>query len=262
MKAIIVAAGRGSRLGPHTEDIPKCMVPVGGRPMLHWQLRALTAAGVDDIVIVRGYRGDRIDGGAFPVRFVENRAWESNNILASLLCARAELADGFFFSYSDIVYAPQVTAALAAAPTDADASLIVDRRWRDAYEGRTLHPVSEAELTRVDAGTLVTRVGKRLVSEDEAVGEFIGLARFSPAGAERLLDVWDRALATGGLEAPFGNAPRLRNAYLTDALNAMVAGGARLRSVFIDGVWREIDTGQDLANAERVLPEWMPDVPR
>ena len=87
MKAIIVAAGRGRRLGQETDAIPKCMVPVAGRAILHWQLDALASAGVDDVVIVRGYLGDRI---AIPadcpacVRFVDNPAWAENNILTSL----------------------------------------------------------------------------------------------------------------------------------------------------------------------------------
>ena len=75
MKAIIVAAGRGRRLGPETAEVPKCMVSVGGRPILHRQLAALAAAGADDVVIVRGYLGDRIApavGAPPPVRFVEN----------------------------------------------------------------------------------------------------------------------------------------------------------------------------------------------
>ena len=59
-KAVIVAAGRGRRLGPETDEIPKCMVRVGGRPILHRQVEALGAAGADDFVIVRGYLGDRI----------------------------------------------------------------------------------------------------------------------------------------------------------------------------------------------------------
>ena len=57
-KVIIVAAGRGRRLGPETEDIPKCMVRVAGQPILHWQLRAFAAAGLSDIVVVRGYLVD------------------------------------------------------------------------------------------------------------------------------------------------------------------------------------------------------------
>ncbi len=259
-KAIIVAAGRGRRLGDKTAEIPKCMVVVGGRPILHRQLDALAAAGIDEVVVVRGYRGDCIDGGGRALRFVENPAWADNNILASLLYAEAEMASGFFFSYSDIVYAPAAATALAAAAAaGADVALVVDRRWRDAYDGRTEHPVPEAELARVTgpaAAPVVTRVGKLAVAADDAAGEFIGLAYFSARGALALRDVWRGALASGGLEAPFGRAAHLRQAYLTDALNALADGGLALHPVFIDGQWREIDTGQDLARAEAVVDSW------
>jgi choline kinase len=266
-KAVIVAAGRGRRLGDSTADIPKCMVKVAGRPMLHWQLEALRAAGVTDVIVVRGYRGEHIDGAGQPLRFVENPDWPNNNILASLMFAAHELLGGFYFSYSDIVYAPSVARRLADAAdrsangnTAPDAHLIVDRRWRDAYAGRTLHPIPEAELASVveaaSLGQSVNQVGKQAVPPDMAAGEFIGLARFSAAGAKGLVDVWQSALARGGLEAPFGRARALRHAYVTDALNAMIAQGRHLAPVFIDGQWREIDTEQDLANAEKVVPAW------
>jgi L-glutamine-phosphate cytidylyltransferase len=258
-KVIIVAAGRGRRLGPETEDIPKCMVRVAGQPILHWQLRAFAAAGLSDIVVVRGYLGDRIDGGRGALSFVDNPHWANNNILASLLCAAEHLPGGFFFSYCDIVYTPEVVARLAArarAANPAPVSLIIDRRWADAYEGRTLHPVSEAELTQVDGQGQVVRVGKGAVAPDKAVGEFIGLAHFSAAGAAALRTVWDEALAAGGLEAPFGRAATLRQSYLTDALNVLADQGIRLEPVFIDGQWREIDTPQDLAAARSVVAGW------
>jgi choline kinase len=259
-KAIIVAAGRGKRLGNETDEIPKCMVKVAGRSILHWQLRALRDAGVDDVVIVRGYRGNLISAPDQPLRFVENPEWAENNILTSLLYAAEEMPSGFFFSYSDIVFAPSVAAKLRAESEGSpDVALVVDRRWEDAYEGRTLHPVSEAELARVEdtaSGPAVTRVGKQAVPREHAAGEFIGLARFSAAGAAALREVWDRALRTSGLDAPFGRAKTLRQAYLTDALNAMAEAGARLAPVFIDGTWREIDTQQDLASAERAAALW------
>jgi choline kinase len=263
-KAIIVAAGRGRRLGGSTSEIPKCMVQVKGQPILHWQLQAFAKAGIRDVVIVRGYLGDRIDPGRFPVRFVDNPAWESNNILASLMYAEGEFSGGFFFSYCDIVYAPSVVAHLVAAAhspasDDMAASLIIDRRWSDAYQGRTLHPISEAELTAVESagpGPRVVQVGKNAVIADQAVGEFIGLAHFSPAGAVALSKTWHEALATGGLDAPFGRAKTLRQTYLTDALNAMAGAGQPLVPVFIDGEWREIDTQQDLAAAELSANLW------
>jgi choline kinase len=258
MKAIIVAAGRGKRLGIETDGIPKCMVKVGGRPILHWQLDALAAAGVDDVVIVRGYLGDRIaaPAGGPQLRFVDNPEWASNNILTSLLYAEAEMTGGFLFSYSDIVFSPEHARRVAAA--SAPIALIVDRLWRDAYGGRTLHPVSEAELARVvgtDAAATVTRVGKRQVAEAEATGEFSGLARFGPEGADALRAVWHEAVARG-MDAPFGAAATLRQSYLSDGLNAVAARGVTLGAVLVDGGWREIDTEQDLARAELVVDAW------
>ena len=260
-RAIIVAAGRGRRLGENTAEIPKCMVRVNGQPILHWQLQAFAAAGIRDVIIVRGYLGDRIDAGEFSARFVDNPEWERNNILASLMYAAGEFSGGFFFSYCDIVYAPSVVARLAAAAqSPAAASLIIDRRWADAYHGRTLHPVSEAELAAVESvgpaqESRVIQVGKGAVAAVQAEGEFIGLAHFSPAGATSLGKTWQDALA-GGLDAPFGRAKALRQAYLTDALNAMAGAGKRLAPVFIDGEWREIDTQQDLAAAELAANLW------
>jgi choline kinase len=259
MKAIIVAAGRGRRLGQETDAIPKCMVPVAGRAILHWQLDALVSAGVDDVVIVRGYLGDRIAiPGDCParVRFVENPAWAENNILTSLFYAEAEMSGGFLFSYSDIVFAPVHAQRVAGA--EGAVALVVDRLWRDAYEGRLLHPVSEAELARVEgtgAAAVVTRVGKRLVTSDDAAGEFIGLARFAPEGVAALREVWRAARARGD-EAPFGAAATLRQAYLSDGLNGIAESGVALRPLFIDGRWREIDTEEDLARAQQVVASW------
>jgi len=256
VKAIIVAAGRGRRLGPETAEIPKCMVSVGGKPILHRQLEAMRAAGATEFVIVRGYLGERIQAPGFALRFVENPEWASNNILASLLYAAAEMDQDFLFSYSDIVFAP-AHARLAAAST-APVGLVIDRLWKDTYVGRVHHPISEAELASVKDtadGQVVDRVGKTVVPVEQAVGEFTGLAKFTAEGAAALRAVWTRALA-GGLDAPFGRAAHLRQAYLSDALNAMADGGTRLAPLFIDGRWREIDTEEDLSRAQSVVDSW------
>ena len=118
--------------------------------------------------------------------------------------------------------------------------------------------MSEAELARVagtGAAASVTRVGKRLVTAEEAAGEFIGLARFSAEGAEALSEVWREASAAGR-KTPFGAAASLDQAYLSDGLNALTARGVALRPLFIDGLWREIDTEEDLARAEKTIRSW------
>jgi choline kinase len=256
MKAIIVAAGRGRRLGPETAEIPKCMVQVAGRPILHRQIEALADAGATDFVIVRGYLGERISAPGVRLRFVENPDWQTNNILASLIFAAHEMDDGFLFSYSDIVFAPSHARLVAACA--GDVGLIIDRRWRDTYQGRLQHPVSEAELASLratPAGDIVDRVGKNVVAPEAAVGEFSGLARFSPAGAATLKAVWREAL-THGLEHPFGRAAHLRQAYLSDALNAMAERGTAMVPLLVDGGWREIDTEEDLSRAHAAVATW------
>jgi choline kinase len=234
------------------------MVEVGGRPILHRQIEALAAAGATDFVVVRGYLGHRISAPGVRLRFIENPAWEQNNILASLFYAEEEMGEGFLFTYSDIVFAP-VHARLAAASAG-DVALVIDRRWQDTYVGRVHHPIPEAELASVRdvAGVpSVDRVGKMVVPPAEAAGEFTGLARFSPAGAAALRAVWAGASAGGGQERPFGRAATLRQAYLSDALNALAEVGVAMAPVLVDGCWREIDTEEDLARAHAVVDTWI-----
>ena len=111
-RVILIAAGRGKRLGPHTEEIPKCMVQVGARPILGWVWHALSAVGVRELVVIRGYRGDVLETfvrslvpGAI---FVENPEWQTNNVLLSMACARRYFDRPTYVTYSDIIFTPAV----------------------------------------------------------------------------------------------------------------------------------------------------------
>src|SRR5687768_2971212 len=121
-RAVVVAAGMGRRLLPYTDQMPKCLVPVRGRPMLVRALDAFRAHGVDDFVIVRGYLADvlerRADELGPGVRFVENRDYERNNILQSLFKASGDLDQAFLFTYADIVFAREVVTRLMQAEGD------------------------------------------------------------------------------------------------------------------------------------------------
>jgi choline kinase len=246
-RVIIIAAGMGSRLEHHTDERPKCMVQVGGRSILQIQLDALRANGIEDIHIVRGYLADKlVVPGA---TYYENEAYESNNILHSLMFARDAMDGPLLTTYSDIVYTPDVVSKLVASPHDI--SLVVDREWAKAYEGRHDHPPEQAELTEMD-GPRVTRVGK-VVGPERAVGEFIGLAKYSARGAEILRATFDEVRAKLGDDDPFQNASLFRKAYLTDLFQEMIDRGVHIGITAIDGGWREIDTVQDL---QRVNEEW------
>jgi choline kinase len=258
-RSIVVAAGMGRRLAPYTDAMPKCLVPVRGRPMLARALAAFRAHGVTDHVVVRGYQAEvleaRRDELGPGVRFVENREYRDNNILESLFTAEAELDRAVLVTYADIVFADEVVAALMAAP--GDVCLIVDRDFAKIYEGRTEHPLSEAEVCKLDASGRVVAVGKRSVPVEEAWGEYIGLMKLSAEGARLMSAAWRRVVEEyrGRPDAPFQRAPRFRQAYLTDLLQVLIDDGVPVTPVEIRGRWREIDTVQDLRAAETAV-DW------
>jgi choline kinase len=256
-RAILIAAGRGKRLGTHTEEVPKCMVQVGARPILGWVWQAFRAAGIEELIVIRGYRGDTLESFARElvpeVRFVDNHAWQSNNVLLSLACARSYLDRPCLISYSDILFTPAV--AQAAAASDAEIALVIDREFRTIYEGRTEHPLEEGEVADLMPDGSIARVGKRALPPSEAAGEFIGLTKLGARGVmtvARTLDALSRHY-DGREHEPFQRAAAYRNAYLTDLWQELIDGGIRLDPVFIRGSWREIDTEQDLDRARHLV---------
>lgn len=247
MRAIVIAAGQGSRLRPHTADRPKCMVEVAGRPLLHHQFAAFARAGIDDVVVIGGYKKRGLDAPG--ARIVANRQYRTNNILMSLFCAGPHLVGDVIVSYGDIVYAPEIIQALVES--HAPGTLVVDRAWRDIYEGRSDHPVEQAELCEISPHGAVTRVGKK-VGPENAFGEFIGLCKLTAPLVAKMWALYLEALTRGDGQ-PYGDAPTLRKAYLTDILNHAAARGELMGVLAIQGEWREIDTVQDLERARAGL---------
>lgn len=247
MKAIIIGAGRGSRLRHLTEEIPKTLVPVLGRPMLDGILEALEYGGFSrrDVVFICGYRADVIRERYPDLTYVENRGWESNNILLSLLCAREHLSEGFVSTYADIVYRKEIVRDLVASPHDI--ALGCDTDWRRRYTGRSQHPETDAEKLRAE-GERVVQLSRRIPSE-EAQGEFIGVMKMSRAGAGQLARAFDEAEAAHRGRV-FREGRTFEKAYLIDLLQHMLESGTAMHRVDTHGGYMEIDTLEDASLAE------------
>ncbi len=247
MKAIIIGAGRGSRLRHLTEEIPKTLVPVLGRPMLDGILEALAAGGFTrkDVIFICGYKADVIRERYPDLTYVENTRWEHNNILASLLCAREHLAEGFVSTYADIVYRPEVVRELVRAPWDI--TLACDTDWRRRYEGRSQHPETDAEKMRAEDRRVVEL--SRRIESTQAAGEFIGVMKLSAAGATRFVSAFDEAGAAYP-EGVFREGRSFEKAYLIDLLQHMLERGEEMHRVDTHGGYMEIDTLQDASLAE------------
>ncbi|HET7541918.1 MAG TPA: phosphocholine cytidylyltransferase family protein [Polyangiaceae bacterium] len=254
MRAIVIGAGRGSRLGHNTDQIPKTLVEVMGRPMLDWILDALASAGFSrkDVVFVCGYAEDVVRARYPEFTFVRNADWANNNILLSLLCARQFLADGFLSTYADIVYDGEIVQKLLASR--AEIALGCDTAWRRRYVGRTEHPETDAEKLRAD-GTRVLEISRTIPSE-AADGEFIGVMKLSQSGARLFTDAFDRAQQTYGAGL-FREGRSFQKAYLLDLLQEMLEHGASMQRENTAGGYMEIDTRQDLAMAQGWWDAWL-----
>jgi len=247
MKAIIIGAGRGSRLGHLTEEIPKTLVPVLGRPMLDHILEALASAGFahKDIVFVCGYRAEVIRARYPDLTYVENASWESNNILLSLMCARKHMSEGFVASYADIVYKPQIARNI----TDDlhDIALGCDIDWLRRYTRRSDHPETDAEKMMSAAGR-VLRLSRKIAS-DQATGEFIGVMKVAQPAVPAFLESFDQAARTYAGQI-FREGRTFEKAYLLDYLQHLVELGRVMFAVQTRGGYMEIDTLQDRELAE------------
>lgn len=246
MKGIVIGAGRGSRLMPTTADTPKCFAEVGGKRILDWTEAAFAANGLKPLVFIGGYRIEVVREAYPHFTFCHNDRWPDNNILASLMYAAEHMDGGFVCSYSDILVRPEVIRDLLAHP--ADLALGVDVHWKDRYAERTQHPPDDAEKVTVANGR-VTRV-HREIPEAQAHGEFIGVAKFSAAGAKRLKEHY-RLCHEAFSGKPFREAKVFEKAYLIHILQDMIEAEAAFAHVDTAGGYMEIDTQEDFELARR-----------
>lgn len=232
--AIILAAGRGERLGRYTQSLPKLLVRVAGHTLLDWHIAALRACEVHRIVVVAGYRAERIPTRNVTVIKIAN--WESGGPVASLLAATpAQLDDPFLVLYGDCPHHPDNLRAVLAR--DAAIAVAGDRDWLGLWSCRSPDPLADAETYLARDGCLLD-IGARAHCVDDIDAQFCGLAGFSRAG-------WRAALDQCARPTP----PR----DMTALLAALIADDEVVADVAIRGRWCEIDTASDLRLARSRL---------
>lgn len=239
LQGLILAAGRGSRLGAHTESRPKGMVELAGQPLIRWQCAALAEAGVTPTTIVTGYRHAQIEALGLPT--VHNARWAETNMIGSLLCALGTLEPPFIVSYSDIVYEAGAVRRLVEA--EGDLVLTYDTAWLEQWRRRFDDPLSDAETFRVDPSGRILQIGGRAASIAEIQGQFMGLYKLG-------------ATAVGWIRAMIAAEPGLENTLdTTSLLSRLIAAGKPVMGVAVQGGWFEVDTERDLQAATALVAE-------
>ena len=246
MRVIIIAAGRGRRLMPTTADAPKCFAEISGKRLLDWAVDAFHANGLDHVCFIGGYQIEKVKQQYPHFTFRHNPDWEHNNILASLFYAADLMDEPFICCYSDVLFTPDIIARLAASPHDM--ALGVDTAWLERYATRTEHPPDDAEKVTVENGE-VTRVDRK-ISEHDAYGEYIGVAKFSAAGAATLRDYYSKRRNEFAGQ-PWRDATSFEKAYKILLFQDMIEQGERFGHVDTPGGYIEVDTQQDFEYARQ-----------
>lgn len=239
MKAIILAAGQGTRLRPLTDDRPKCLVELAGSSLLDHNLRAFRAAGVTDIAVIGGYRADSLP--TEKIELVVNPKFAETNMVTTLFCARRLINSGtdIIIGYGDCIYEPRVLAEVVASK--APVALAIDRQWRRYWEKRMDDPLSDAETLKLDGNMQVTELGKKPSGYEQIEGQYMGLFKIRADHAARISEVYDAID-----RAAIYDGKNFDNMYMTSFLQHLIDIGWRVQSVPVDNGWLEVDTPEDL----------------
>lgn len=239
MKALILAAGRGSRMKDMTEEKPKCLVELHGKPLIEWQLASLKGGGITEIGIITGYRRELL--ATYGLREFHNPRWAETNMVSSLESAGEWLSAGpCIVSYSDIFYDLSAVSLLMASA--ADMAITYDPGWLALWTQRFGDPLLDAETFRIDEGGTLLEIGAKPLSVDDVQGQYMGLLKFTPTAWAEITDLRSRMSA--------GQRDRM---HCTGTLQAMIdRGHVPIKAIPYEGTWGEVDTASDLSHYQQM----------
>ncbi|HEY8617927.1 phosphocholine cytidylyltransferase family protein [Phenylobacterium sp.] len=240
-RAIILSAGQGKRLLPLTTARPKCLIELSGKSLLRWQLEGLRAAGVQEVVVVTGFKAEAVDAElaatdlpGLSVRTLFNPFFDVADNLASCWMAKDLFDRDLLLLNGDTVFEPAIAQRLVAAPP-AEITVTVDRK--SSYDA------DDMKVLEVD-GRLQS-IGK-VITEYNA--ESIGFLRFSPAGAARFVETID-----GVIRSPGG----LKRWYLS-AIDEIARDSGVVTVQSIEGLeWGEMDFPADYDSNQAMTAGWL-----
>ena len=241
MKAIILAAGHGSRLAKYTSDLPKGMLMFRDKPLVRHQVDAYREYGVEAIIVVRGFRGEAFDLSG--VRYYENPIWDQTNMVESLICAREEFDSDLLVSYADILFSTEMLRAVAGSAHEVTVAVDID--WEAYWQKRYGRVDVDTESLVVDSAGNIQSLGLPDPPTREIDGRYVGLLKFSRAALQKIEDLYDSLRETIWDEPWQQSGSPFRQAHMTDLLQALIDQGEQVHAQKVRGGWLEFDTNED-----------------
>lgn len=247
MKAIILAAGQGTRLKKYTENLPKGMLSFAGKTIIERQIEMYRRCGICDIIIVRGFAADKIRYGG--VTYYTNDEYENTNMVESLMTAKSEFNDDIIVSYSDILFEERILKGMIASK--ADFSVAVDDNWKVYWQKRYGGIEFDTESLSIDENNHIFELGRETPSLEDIDARYIGILKFSKKGLKIIEKILNDAY-TEYIDKPWKQSGKtLRKAYMTDLLQAVIESGESVKAERFHNGWLEFDTNEDYENACR-----------
>lgn len=241
MKIIILAAGQGTRLRPYTNDRPKCMVELKGKPLLHRQLDSIYQCGVasDDIALATGYLQEALVASG--IKQYRNEDYATTNMVATLFAAEEFIQDNedLIISYGDIVYKPEIFNKLME--TEGDLVVAADLEWFDLWKLRMENPLDDAETFKMVDVNKVVELGKKPNVREDAQAQYIGLVKVSANKIKDFINHFhnmDKAALYDGKD--------YNNMYMTSLIQNLIDSEWNVRASLINRGWLEVDSVEDL----------------
>lgn len=245
MKAIILAAGIGSRLKKYTQNLPKGMLEYKGKTLIERQIETYRKNGITDIIVVRGFAAEKITYS--DIKYFDNKNYSSTNMVESLLQARSEFNDDIIVSYSDIVFEERLLQKMISS--NVDYGVAVDDNWKEYWLIRYGRIDFDTESLTIDSNDNITELGKDSPSVDTICARYIGLLKFSKFGLNNILSMMDVAYKNYK-DKPWQQSGKVVfQAYMTDLLNALIQSGEAVKAVHFNNGWLEFDTNEDYEKA-------------
>lgn len=235
MKAVLLCAGSGSRLGSMNEGNPKCMISIQGQSLIERTRTALSSSKITDLMIITGYQADKVPYSNANV--IKNDDWESTKPFYSCQLSREWVGeDDVVVIYGDIIFGAEDFSRVIDQTTGITILSVPDALsiWSKRYS----EPESDMERFKVGADGVLLEIGSGKIALEETTQQWAGIAAFSNEAWRRALALYDRL------------NPEIRYARdMTNMLADCIAQGERINVIVARETWAEIDTPTDLTVA-------------
>ena len=245
MRAIILAAGSGLRLGQHTKDIPKALLDLNGKSILERQISLLREHGVNEIFVVTGYQREKHT--LKDIEYIFNPKYSETEQLTSMMTARRKIAGDVLIIFGDIIFDSDILQQVLSS--NDDITIPIDLNWEKSYEEE---PNKPADKVLIKQKKIVQISAKEISLESKnEIGEFLGIIKLSTAGSKILVKKYEELEKSH--TGKFHDADSLNKAKLVDILQELIDSKIEIFPSIISGKWCEIDTPKDLERAKKIF---------